>query len=187
MKNQQLHWAAAALAAFTFVAAQPVQADEPRTFGPGMMGNYGAGTGPSGYGPGMMGSYGYHGSPGMMGGSYGPGMMGGGMMGWGPLYALNLNEQQLTKINQIRDESRRKNWDVMGKVLDERSRLRDMLASDKRDPAAIGKQFTKVAELRRQLLEASVDTHNRIEALLTKEQRDQLRSFRRGWMMGDGD
>ncbi|QKO22599.1 Spy/CpxP family protein refolding chaperone [Rhodoferax sp. BAB1] len=152
-----------------------------------MMGGYGSpGQGP--YGPGMMRgqgqAYGY--GPGMMGG----GMMGGGSMmggmGLGPLQALDLNEQQQTRINQIRDETRRKNWDTMGKLMDEQARLRDLLAAEKRDPAAIGKQSMKLADLRRQLLEASIESHNRIEALLSKEQRDQLRSYRRGWMM-DGD
>lgn len=183
------------------------QADEPRNappaYGPGMMGGYG----PGGYGPGMMGGWGggrgY--GPGMMGawgggrGDYGPGMMGGygrgygyghgmvrGMMGLGPLYNLDLNDQQLTKINQIQDEVRRKNWSVLGKLQDERAHMRDLFLADKRDPAAIGKQAMKIAELHRQLLEAQVDAHNRIEALLSKEQKEQLRSFRRSWVL-DGD
>lgn len=198
------------LLALTVVAtgallAGVAQADEPRNappaYGPGMMGDYG----PGGYGPGMMGGWGggrgY--GPGMMGawgggrGDYGPGMMGGygrgyghgmvrGMMGLGPLYNLDLNDQQLTKINQIQDEVRRKNWSVLGKLQDERAHMRDLFLADKRDPAAIGKQAMKIAELRRQLLEAQVDAHNRIEALLSKEQKEQLRSFRRGWML-DGD
>jgi len=171
---------AALSAAVPFVQAQPARSDSPReNYGPGMMGGYG-GPGQGPYGPGMMRgqgqSYGY--GPGMMGG-----MMGG--MGLGPLQALDLNEQQQTRINQIRDETRRKNWETMGKLLDEQARLRDLLAAEKRDPAAIGKQSMKMADLRRQLLEASIDSHNRIEALLSKEQRDQLRSYRRGWMMGE--
>lgn len=192
MKNKQKLWAMAALAALTFTAVQPAQADEPSTYGPGMMGgygpgmmgNYGPGQGGYGpgqgrYGPGMMGGYGYHYGAGMMGGGWGQG----GMMGLGPLYALNLNEQQLGKVNQIRDESRRKNWEIVGKIMDEQARMRDLLSAEKRDPSAIGKQAMKIAELRRQILESSVDTQNRIEALLTKEQKDQMRNFRRGWMM----
>ena len=161
-------------------------------YGPGMMGGYG----PGGYGPGMMGGYGRGGyGPGMMGGyggGYGPGMMGGlgagmgyGMMGLGPLYALDLTEQQLAKVTQIQDETRRKNWSVMGKLQDEGAHMRDLFLADKRDPAAIGKQAMKIADLRRQMLEASVDAHNRVEALLSKEQKDQLRSWRRGWSLGD--
>jgi len=168
--------------------AQPARSESPReSYGPGMMGGYG-GPGPGPYGPGMMRgqgqSYGY--GPGMMGGGMmSRGMMGG--LGLGPLQALDLNEQQQTRINQIRDETRRKNWDTMGKLLDEQARLRDLLAAEKRDPAAIGKQSMKMADLRRQLLEASIESHNRIEAVLSKEQKDQLRSYRRGWMMGDDD
>lgn len=172
-------WLAAAAA---LMAVSPAQADEPREFGPGcspaMMGGYGHGYG-SGYGPGY--------GRGMMGG-YGRGMMGGygrgGMMGMGHLYALNLNNEQLGKINQIQDEMRRKNWALMGKLQEEQAQMRDLFLADKRDPAAIGKQAMKMADLRRQILEASVDAHNRIEALLTKEQKEQLRnSYRRGWMM----
>ncbi len=178
---------AALSAAAPPVQAQPARSESPReSYGPGMMGGYGnRGQGQGyGYGPGMMGG-------GMMGG----GMMGGGMMdgggmggmGLGPLQALDLNEQQQTRINQIRDETRRKNWESMGKLMDEQARLRDLLAAEKRDPAAIGKQSMKMADLQRQLLEASIESHNRIEALLSKEQRDQLRSYRRGWMMGGDD
>ncbi len=152
-------------------------------YGPGMMGNYGPGrggygAGAGGYGPGMMGG-------GMMGG-YGHGYGRGGMMGLGPLQALDLSNEQLSKINQIQDETRRRNWGVMGKLIDEQSHMRDLFLADKRDPAAIGKQAMKIADLRRQMLEASVDAHNRVEALLNKEQKEQLRnSYRRGWMMGD--
>lgn len=174
-------------AAIPLAQAQPARGESPRDgYGPGMMGGYG-GPGQGPYGPGMMRgqgqAYGY--GPGMMGGG---GMIGGGMMGGmglGPLQALDLNEQQQTRINQIRDETRRKNWDTMGKLLDEQARLRDLLAAEKRDPTAIGKQSMKMADLRRLMLEASIDSHNRIEALLSKEQKDQLRSYRRGWMMSD--
>ncbi len=194
----------AALAALTPLAGAqpqtPPRDGPPPGWGPGMMGGYGPGYG-SGYGPGMMGGYGRGGmmggyGPGGYGQGYGPGMMGGGMMGGygrggmmglGPLYGLDLNEQQLAKLNQIQDETRRKNWSVMGRLQDERAQMRDLFLADKRDPAAIGKQAMKIADLRRQLLEAQVDAHNRVEALLSKEQKDQLRSLRRGWMMGGDD
>lgn len=203
MKYLQKHLILAALTALTFVTGLPAHADEPRTYGPGMMGAYGpgqAGYGP-GYGRGMMGGYGPgYGDGQGYGPGYGPGMMGGygrgnGMMGGfgygsmmglgGPLYQLDLNEQQLAKINQIQDETRRKNWSVMGKLLDENAHMRDLFLAEKRDPAAIGKQAMKIADLRRQMLEASVDARNRAEALLTKEQKEQLRSYRRGWLSGE--
>lgn len=151
--------------------------------GPGMMRGRGAAGEGYGYGPGMMGGYGprYGGGMGAMMGMMG--VDGHGMMGLGPYYLLDLNEQQRGKVSQIQDEMRKKNWEVVGKLIDEQARLRDLYAADKRDPAVIGKQSMKIAELRRQLVEASVDTHNRIEALLSKEQKERLRRFGPGWMM----
>lgn len=188
---KKLSFACAAALATLALSASAQPQTPPRDgpspgWGPGMMGGYGPGRGAygpgaGGYGPGMMGGGGMMG--GMMGGySYGRG----GMMGLGPLQALDLSNEQLGKINQIQDETRRKNWGVMGKLIDEQSHMRDLFLADRRDPAAIGKQAMKIADLRRQMLEASVDAHNRVEALLSKEQREQLRNgYRRGWMMGD--
>lgn len=179
MKYRHLWVTLAAVAALstsvTLVQAQPARAESPReAYGPGMMDGYG------GPGPGMMRGEG----PAY---GYGSGIMGGMMGGLGPLHALDLNEQQQTHVNQIRDETRRKNWDTMGMLMDEQAKLRDLFAAEKRDPATIGKQSMKIADLRRQLLEASIESHNRIEALLSKEQREHLRGYRRGWMMCDGD
>jgi Spy/CpxP family protein refolding chaperone len=215
MKKQQQRWVLATLLILSTVTpltqAQTTRSEEtpvatsPRgygpgqgPYGPGMMGSYGPSRG--GYGPGMMGGDGSGYGPGMMGGyGYGRSLGGGGMssmmdmmgitghgrMGLGPYYALDLSEQQRTRMFQIQDEMRKKNWDVVGRMVDEQARLSDLYATDKRDPATIGKQTMKIAELRRQLVEASVEAHNRIEALLTKEQKERLRSFGRGWMMGD--
>jgi len=158
--------------------------------GGGMMGGGMPGGGMMGGG--MMGG-------GMMGGGMmGGGMMGGGMMGGGHgahacreltmmgsrlLHTLDLNDQQIAKINQIRDEVRRKNWNTQGKLIDEQARMRDLLLADKRDPSAIGQQAMKIADLRRQLLEARIDAYNRIETVLTKEQKEQLRGLRRSCLL----
>ena len=153
-----------------------------------------------GSGHGMMGPYqGYRQGPGWEGndrldrdwgpmGPMGPMMGYGGhdMMGMGghAFRMLDLNDQQRSKLAQIHDELRKKNWETMGKLLDEQAMLRDLFHAEKRDPAAIGRQSMKIAELRRQLLESSVDAHNRIEAILSKEQKERLRRLGRGWMMG---
>ncbi|MFZ9638803.1 MAG: Spy/CpxP family protein refolding chaperone [Hylemonella sp.] len=172
--------------------------------GHGMMGpyqGYRQGPGWEGYGRpdrdwgpmGPMMGYGGHGMMGFGGqgmmGFGGQGMMGYGghdMMGMGghAFRMLDLNDQQRSKLAQIHDELRKKNWETMGKLLDEQAMLRDLFHAEKRDPAAIGRQSMKIAELRRQLLESSVDAHNRIEAILSKEQKERLRRLGRGWMMG---
>jgi Spy/CpxP family protein refolding chaperone len=138
--------------------------------GPGMMGGYYGG----GMGPGMMG--GYHGryGPGMMGGYRGP--CGPGMMEWRP-DALGLSRDQTAKIDKLRDEGHKKHWELAGKLMDENAHLRDLNYADRRDPAAIGRQYAKVQDIERQMLEQSIDTDNRIESLLTNEQRTRLRSL----------
>ena len=146
--------------------------------GSGMMG--GSGQGHGAHRQGMMG-----GGPGMMMGGGGPGMMGGGpgMMGMGMYAALDLTDQQRAKIARIFEDMRKKNWDTLGKVMDESATLRDLYDAPTHDPAAIGRQTVKIAELKRPIIESMVTAHDQIEALLTTEQKDRLRDFGRGWMM----
>jgi Spy/CpxP family protein refolding chaperone len=154
--------------------------------GPGMMGGYGPGYG---MGPGMMHGYGM--GPGMVGGD-GPGMMGGygrgygmgaGMMGRA-LWSLDLSDAQRSQIAKIQDEVRRKNWDLLGKTLDERVKLREAYFSGKRDRAAILGAYKRIGELRLQRIENGLDAREQLEGVLTKEQRDELRRWGPWSMMG---
>ncbi len=145
-------------------------------------------TAPPQYGPGMMGGYGGHGmGPGMMGDGYGsgmmgPGMMGGGMMGpcWGS--ELDLTPEQQARINKIHDETRKSNWALMGEIMDQQARLRDLNLAPKRDDAAIDAAHKEFGKLRQQMYGAAMAAHQRMEAVLTKEQQEKLRNFaHRGW------
>lgn len=156
--------------------------------GPGMMGGYGPGYG-GGYGPGMM--YGYGMGPGMMYGygpgyGMGPGMMWGyghgygmgpGMMwGYGPGYgggagpALNLSDEQRSKIGKIQEDLWRKQWELMGKMQEEYAR-----GSDADDDAAAQKTYKNIADLRQKMFNNSLAARKQMDAVLTKEQREQLR------------
>jgi len=143
--------------------------------GAGMMGG-GWGMGPGGYGmgAGMMGGYGM-----------GPGMMGGYGMGAGCGMGLqglsDLSADQRTRINRIQDETRRKHWELMGKVMDEQARLRDLQDAPTRDSDAIANTQKKISELQRQMYEASADAHKRVGAVLTKEQQEKWWRFWRHW------
>ena len=154
---------AAALVGATIVGASAL-ADSPQgAYGPGMMGGYGMG-------PGMMGSYGM--GPGMMGGyGMGPGMMG----GYGPGAELNLTAEQRSKIAKIQDDTRRKHWDLMGKMHDEQSQMREIYYSDKRDDAALSKSYRKMSDLRQQMFDLSLSAQKQTDAVLTTEQRDKLK------------
>ncbi|BAU49713.1 hypothetical protein SVA_3165 [Sulfurifustis variabilis] len=144
----------------------------PGMMGPGMMGGMGPGMGMMGPGMGM----------GMMGG----GMMGPGGMGMGPLAMLDLTDDQRAKIAKIQDETRKRQWELSGKLLDEQARLRDLYLNEKPDPKQVGQVYGNVAKLNQQMAEISTEAHNRMFDVLTKEQRDQLSQWRRGTARGFG-
>ena len=172
-------------------AADPPNPNPSCPNGSGMMGCYGAGpAGMGGYGmgPGMMGGYGM--GPGMMGGyggyGMGPGMMGGygmghGMMGpyWGS--GLDLTQEQQTRVNQIQDETRKAHWTLMGEMMNQQARLRDLNLAPKRDDAAIDAAYKEFGKLHQKMYESSVEAHKRMEAVLTKEQQEKLRTY---WRKG---
>jgi len=170
--------------------------------GPGMMGGYGGGPGYGpgyGMGPGMMGGYGggpgYGPGPGMhrgpehgshhfgpgermgrgMEGARGPGMMRG--HGERMARALALSEDQRAKVGRIMEDTRRKNWDVLGQIRSERFNLREMMRGDKVDPAAAVEQKRKLDDLKRQVMRARLEARNQVFALLTPEQREKARAF----------
>jgi len=52
---------------------------------------------------------------------------------------------------------------------------------DKQDAAAINKQYKEIEDLRRQMVDNAVDAHNRVNSVLTKEQREKSRESGRGY------
>jgi Spy/CpxP family protein refolding chaperone len=124
---------------------------------------------------------------GMMGGMMSPGMMGGGMMGMGPgmgraVWSLDLNDSQRKEVLKVQDELRRKNWEIAGKMQDEMAKLRDAYwGSDKRNRQAISAAYKKIGELRQQRIENSLDAADRIEKILTAEQREQMKRWGPWW------
>ena len=116
-----------------------------------------------------------------------PGMRSPGMMmgpGMGPYSALDLTKEQRSQLAKIRQETRKKHWDLMGKVHEERDTLAELMDADPRDPAAIGSQYRKIQELQRHMLESSIEAQNRIEGVLTPAQREKVREWRRHRMAG---
>ena len=114
---------------------------------------------------------------------YGQGMMGSqGMMGGGGmLAALNLTDEQRDKVLAIQEEHRKKNWAAMGEVRSEQFKLRNLYRGDQLDADKIAEQQKKVDALRQQMVKSRVETHNQIAAVLTPEQRKQLRQYAPWW------
>ncbi len=119
-----------------------------------------------------------------MGDHHGHGMMGeqdAGMMMEPDMHllgALTLSKDQQSKINKLSDELKHNNWATLGLINDETAKLRDLYEADKRDPAAIGKEYQKVFDLKRQMIETYLDTQNRIEEILTPEQLAKMKEAR---------
>lgn len=181
-------FALAALAAAclsTFAAAQMGQGMGP---GPGMRHGQGPGPGP---GAGMMGGrggcdmgqgmtggamMGRHGGMGGMGG------MGGAMMGGldpAALEALNLSEEQRGKVREAQRDLQRKRHALMGSMHELRWEQQDAARAARFDEAAARKNYDASAAIRKQMFEAGLEARTRIEAVLTKEQREQLRALPR--------
>lgn len=156
----------------------------------GMMGRPGSGRYGDGMGPGMMGGWGGHMGSGW-GGHMGPGMMGGwgGHMGpgmMGGLRGLNLTNSQNEQVRKIEDETRRKNWELMGRMQDEMARQRDLWDGSKVDRAAVLASSKRMFELRQKMLENRLDAYEKVQGLLTPQQREQLDKWSRSWR-GDGN
>jgi len=97
-----------------------------------------------------------------------------------------LTDEQRDKIAAIREQHRQKNWGTMGQVQAEQFKLRRMYSADRIDSAAILEQQKKVDELRRQMLKSRLEGRREIEAVLTPEQRKQLRQMGPWWQGGEG-
>jgi len=92
------------------------------------------------------------------------------------LASLHLEGEQRAKIVKLFDKLKHDNWITMGLMNDETVKLRDLYEADKHDAAAIGKVYQAIFDLKRQMIEASIDTENKIDEILTQEQRAQLKS-----------
>jgi Spy/CpxP family protein refolding chaperone len=145
------------------VAAQPYGG------GPGMMGGYGGGYG---MGPGMMGGYGPGGG---YGGGYGMGL---GMRGgWGlEAYAgLKLTPEQKKQIATIQQDNRKAMWQLMGTMHEQGYHMHDLLGPGALDEATARKAFQQMQETQKAMFELRLDARKKIDAVLTPEQREQLR------------
>jgi Spy/CpxP family protein refolding chaperone len=120
----------------------------------------GAGPGAYGMGPGMM--YGERGMGPGASGAYGAGCP------WGT--ELKLTDEQRTKIADIRQDLRSKQWELMGKIRQEFARRAQ--ASD--DDAA-AKADDQIGQLQQQMLANATAARKQMDAVLTKDQRQQLR------------
>lgn len=130
---------------------------------------------------GMMGG----GQMGMMGG-----MMGGGHMGMMKKYKkLGLSDEQEQQISEIQHKLHKQHWAIMGPMIDVKAELRKAHAGDRPDPKAIGAVYGKMFDLKRQMIEATLEAKNSAKDVLTEEQIAQMKQMkhkRQKMMQGQG-
>ena len=135
----------------------------------GAWAQWGPGMGGYGMGPGMMGGRG-----GWGGGGHGPGMMGG--YGW-EYQSLDLSDTQRDEIRGIAKESREEMWGLMQTM---HGLMWNSEAPGTRSDAEVLKNFDAMTAVRREMLAARLDAKKRMEDVLTRGQREQLKKSR-GW------
>ena len=121
---------------------------------------------------------------GMMGGMP---MMGGGHMGiMGKYKGLGLSDEQKQQMTDIQHKLRKKHWEIMGQMIDQQVALQKAHAGDRPDPKAVGAVYSQIFDLKRQMIEASLEAKNSANDVLTEEQLAQMKKMKhqRGMMHG---
>ncbi len=100
----------------------------------------------------------------------------------GPIMQLDLSDTQRSQINKIADGLRQQHWATMGQIMQQQSKLRDLYAVEQPDPKQVGDLYGNIAKLRQEMVVAQVKAHNDAVALLSNDQREQLKRLQRaGW------
>lgn len=128
------------------------------------------------------------------GGGRGRGMgmgLGGHGMGMGPefgmrLHALDLTDQQKTKIEAVHERAQRKNIQSRADLQVAQLDLRKLLRAENPDRRAIESQIDRVSALQAGMQKANLGVMFETRALLTEAQKKQLQEMR-GQRMRHGD
>ncbi len=99
---------------------------------------------------------------------------------------LGLTQDQRSRLNKLQYDLRRQHWNLKGKVLDEQAKLYDLYAVDRPDAKKIGAVYGAIFDIRRQMIETSIDAMNRAKDILTSDQRTRLKQMQQGGGMCEG-
>jgi Spy/CpxP family protein refolding chaperone len=143
-------------------------------------------TGDGPFGQGRRGGQGMHGFAGGHGGMGGFG----GMMGMPPLERiaekLELTDEQIARIEEIRDAAKPKRAELRKRVLRLQNSLQGELLEDDPDKVAALELVASIGEATTELRKLALEERLEMRAVLTDEQRDELMSMRPGFGRGDG-
>jgi Spy/CpxP family protein refolding chaperone len=147
-------------AAATVVLAGAAGA-QPYGMGPGMMSGYGGGYG---MGPGLMGGYGR--SPATMFGYSNEAYSG-----------LDLTPEQQKSIVAIQEQATRSMWTHMGTMHGQGYHMQGMFGPGPLDEGAARKSFQSMSEAQTAMFELQLEARKKIDAMLSKDQRDKLSRY----------
>lgn len=129
----------------------------------------------------------------MMG--YGSMMGDGRMMGYGGMMPmlmrgldeLNLSKQQRSEIHDMVRKLRKKHWQMMETNMELSDELDELYSQHPRNAKSIGAAYDKLFAQKKKMIMDMIEARNKVEALLTEEQRKKLESTSgMGYGMGYG-
>lgn len=88
---------------------------------------------------------------------------------------LDLTAEQRKQVRDIQRDNKHKQIDLNDKIGDLSDTLLDMYKQDKREAKEIGKVYGQIFDIRRQMIELSIDATNRVTDVLTKEQKEKMK------------
>ncbi len=102
------------------------------------------------------------------------------------VWKLTLTKKQKTGIREIQRDLRSKHWNHADSIDVLSDKLMEMYRADTRNVQAIGKVYGEIFEKRRQMIMLGIEAGNKVEKLLTKEQRKKMKKMSPMHMMGKG-
>lgn len=106
-----------------------------------------------------------------------PGMAAG--TGWvGPVEKLNLNDEQITKMREIHENTYKQTRDLRIKLMDKKHELMQLKLQKNPDQAAIEAKIKEINLLQEELRGIVQQNREQCRSLLTPEQQEQLKQFR---------
>jgi Spy/CpxP family protein refolding chaperone len=99
-------------------------------------------------------------------------------MGYNDFHTLDLSAKQRKTLRDMERNNRAKRWAIKDKIAEYRDQLYTLYKQEKPDPKKIGEVYQKILELRRQLVENRIELRNQQYDVLTKEQKEKLKTWR---------
>jgi Spy/CpxP family protein refolding chaperone len=93
------------------------------------------------------------------------------------MQGLDLTPDQQARIDAVQSTADTKRRNLLDSLGAENEKLNTLLSGESRDTDALTQQYARCAQLRRQIFELGLDERQKIDAVLTDDQRKQWRQW----------